>query len=306
MATKIKDTRGDKIFNIVNLLVITIFLITVMYPLVYVVSCSFSSATALVAGKVTLLPVKPTLAGYEAVFQRQEIWRGYMNTIIYTVSYILLSCTITVLAAYPLSRKDFAPRNVIMLIFSFTMWFGGGMIPTYMLIRNLGMLDTIWALIVPGAMGVYNTIITRTFFSSNIPDSLLESAKLDGCSDFMFLWKIVIPLSKAIIAVIALYVGVGMWNSYMGAFLYLQDRTMMPLQIILREILLMNQLQAMETEASMNASAFMDPEMLAELRYLSELLKYSLIIVSVAPLMIAYPFLQKFFIKGVMVGSIKG
>jgi len=174
------------------------------------------------------------------------------------------------------------------------------------LVRNLGMLDTIWALVLPGAMGVYNTIITRTFFSSNIPDSLLESAKLDGCSDFMFLWKIVLPLSKAIIAVVALYCGVGMWNSYMGAFLYMQDRTKMPLQIILREILLLSQLQAMETEASMNSSAFMDPDMLEELRHLSELLKYSLIIVSVAPLMVAYPFLQKYFMKGVMVGSIKG
>lgn len=301
----IKDTRSDRIFNVVNLFIITIIVILVMYPLIYVISASFSSATALVAGEVFLLPVRPTLAGYKTLFARPTIWRGYLNSAIYTISYILLSCSVTILAAYPLSRKDFALRNPIMLIFSFTMWFGGGMIPSYLLIRDLNMLDTIWALILPGAMSVYNTIITRTFFQSNIPDSLLESAKLDGCSDFMFLIRIVIPLSMAIIAVIALYTGVGMWNSYMSAFLYLQDRKKMPLQIILREILLMNQLAGIETETNLTQQLINEGQM-QELQYLSELLKYSLIVVSSLPLMIAYPFLQRYFMQGVMIGAIKG
>lgn len=301
----VKETRGDRIFNIVNLTIITLFMISVLYPLIYVVSASFSSATALVSGEVYLLPVRPTLEGYKAVFSNENIWRGYANTIVYTVSYMLLSTALTVLAAYPLSRKDFGARNFVTLIFSFTMWFGGGLIPSYLLIRDLHLLNTAWSLILPGAMGVYNCIITRTFFQTNIPDSLLESAKLDGCSDFMFLLRIVVPLSPAIMAVIMLYTGVGMWNSYMSAFLYLSDRDKFPLQLFLREILLMNQLAGMDTEASMN-TMIMDDQQLNELRYLSELLKYSLIVVSTLPLMVAYPFLQKYFMKGVMVGAIKG
>lgn len=301
----IRDSREDRIFNILNLTILTVFLLLVLYPLIYVVSASFSSASALVSGQVVLLPVRPTLAGYEAVFRNESVWTGYLNTVFYTASFMLLSTTLTVLAAYPLSRKDFAARHVITLLFSFTMWFGGGLIPHYLLIRNLGLLNTPLAVIVPGAMGVYNAIIMRTFFQSNIPDSLLESAKIDGCSDFRFLVRIVLPLSPAILAVILLYTGVGMWNSYMSAFLYLSDRRKYPLQLILREILLMNQVSNMESEASMNA-VIVDEKQINELRYLSELLKYSLIVVSAAPLMVAYPFLQKYFMKGVMVGAIKG
>lgn len=300
----IKETKTDRVFNVVNLIFVTIVMILVLYPVIYVVSASFSSATALVKGDVYLFPVGPTLAGYKALLGKSSVWRGYLNSIIYTVIYMMISTAVTVLAAYPLSRKDFAARNGIMLIFSFTMWFGGGMIPSYLVVRDLGMLDTMWALIIPGAMGVYNTIITRTFFQTNIPDSLLESAKLDGCSDFMFLIKIVIPLSMAIIAVIMLYTGVGMWNSYMSAFLYLSSNKKMPLQIILRQILLMNQMLGMDVTT--NAAALAMSEEAVEMSYQSELLKYSLIVVSSVPLMIAYPFVQRYFMKGVMIGAIKG
>lgn len=300
----IKETKTDRVFNVVNLIFVTIVMILVLYPVIYVVSASFSSATALVKGDVYLFPVGPTLAGYKALLGKSSVWRGYLNSIIYTVIYMMISTAVTILAAYPLSRKDFAARNGIMLIFSFTMWFGGGMIPSYLVVRDLGMLDTMWALIIPGAMGVYNTIITRTFFQTNIPDSLLESAKLDGCSDFMFLIKIVIPLSMAIIAVIMLYTGVGMWNSYMSAFLYISSNKKMPLQIILRQILLMNQMLGMDVAT--NAAALATTEQAVEMSHQSELLKYSLIVVSSVPLMIAYPFVQRYFMKGVMIGAIKG
>lgn len=300
----IKETKVDRVFNIFNLIFVTIIMLLVLYPVIYVISASFSSATSLVKGEVYLLPVKPTIAGYKALLAKPAVWRGYLNSVIYTVLYVVISTAITILAAYPLSRKDFTPRNSIMLIFSFTMWFSGGMIPSYLVVRNLGMLDTMWALIIPGAMGVYNTIITRTFFQTNIPDSLLESAKLDGCSDFMFLVKIVIPLSMAIIAVIMLYTGVGMWNSYMSAFLYISSNKKMPLQIILRQILLMNQMLGMDVTT--NAAALAMQEQAVEMSHQSELLKYSLIVVSSVPLLIAYPFVQKFFMKGVMIGAIKG
>lgn len=305
----VRETKSDRIFNVVNLFLVTVTMLVVLYPIIYVVSASFSSATALVSGKVYFLPVKPTLKGYKELLSASAVWRGYLNSIIYTITYMVISSSVTILAAYPLSRKDFAPRNVIMLIFSFTMWFGGGMIPSYLVVRGLGMLDTMWALVIPGAMGVYNTIIARTFFQSNIPDSLLESAKLDGCSDFMFLIKIVIPLSKAIIAVIMLYVGVGMWNSYMGAFLYISNNKKMPLQIILRQIIIMNQSIAREASnmSAVNAAMMgLNEEQFQEQLFLNELLKYSLIIVSSLPVLVAYPFVQKYFIKGVMIGAIKG
>lgn len=302
---RIRLSHGDGIFNIVNVIIVTIVLIAVLYPIIYVVSASFSSASALVAGEVLLLPVKPTLAGYKALLTYRGVARSYLNSFFYGVSFTLLSAFLTLLAAYPLSRKDFMPRNVIMFIFSFTMWFGGGMIPSYLVVRDLHLLNTPWACIIPGAMGVYNTIIMRTFIQSNIPDELLESAKLDGCSDIRFLVSIVLPLSGAVIAVVMLYCFVGNWNSYMGAFLYLSNRELFPLQLILREVLVMSQMMSVETDISMNA-AYMSEEQAMEIRYLSELLKYSLIVASSLPLILAYPFAQRYFMKGVMIGAIKG
>lgn len=292
-----RETKGDRIFNFVNNLIITFMVIIVLYPLIYVVSSSFSDPVAVMAGKVRLLPVDFSLMGYEAVFKSNQIWLGYGNTVFYTVCGTIINVIMTIMAAYPLSRKDLKGRNFIMFLFSFTMFFGGGMIPTYLLIKDLGMINTRWALLIPNAMGVWNVILARTFFQSNIPVELLEASQLDGCSNWTFIVKIVIPLSKAIIAVITLYYAVGHWNAYFNALLYLKDAKLYPLQIILRNILIQNQV---------DNSMMMDIEELELRQYLNALLKYSLIVVASVPVLVAYPFVQKYFVKGVMIGSIKG
>jgi len=292
-----RETKGDRIFNFVNNLIITFMVIIVLYPLIYVVSSSFSDPVAVMAGKVRLLPVDFSLMGYEAVFKSNQIWLGYGNTVFYTVCGTIINVIMTIMAAYPLSRKDLKGRNFIMFLFSFTMFFGGGMIPTYLLIKDLGMINTRWALLIPNAMGVWNVILARTFFQSNIPVELLEASQLDGCSNWTFIVKIVLPLSKAIIAVITLYYAVGHWNAYFNALLYLKDAKLYPLQIILRNILIQNQV---------DNSMMMDIEELELRQYLNALLKYSLIVVASVPVLVAYPFVQKYFVKGVMIGSIKG
>lgn len=293
----IKESSGDKVFNIINDIFAFLCFIVVLYPLVYVLSASFSSPTELMAGRVWLFPVKPTLAGYKAVVEYKNVWIGYGNSLFYTIVGTLINIVLTIAAAYPLSRKDFYGKNVIMFIFTFTMVFSGGMIPTYILVNNLGLINSRLALLLPGAMSVYNVIVTRTYFSTNISDELLDSARIDGCSNFRFLASIVIPLSGAIIAVITLFYAVGHWNSFFEALLYLSDRRKFPLQIFLREILLLSNAAS---DLTMNVAEDSDRV------YLNELLKYSLIIVASAPLLIAYPFVQRFFVKGVMIGSIKG
>ena len=292
-----RETKGDRIFNFVNNLIITFMVIIVLYPLIYVVSSSFSDPVAVMAGKVRLLPVDFSLMGYEAVFKSNQIWLGYGNTVFYTVCGTIINVIMTIMAAYPLSRKDLKGRNFIMFLFSFTMFFGGGMIPTYLLIKDLGMINTRWALLIPNAMGVWNVILARTFFQNNIPVELLEASQLDRSSNCTFIVKIVLPLSKAIIAVITLYYAVGHWNAYFNALLYLKDAKLYPLQIILRNILIQNQV---------DNSMMMDIEELELRQYLNALLKYSLIVVASVPVLVAYPFVQKYFVKGVMIGSIKG
>lgn len=294
----IRHSTGDRAFLAVNYIVLTIFLLIVLYPIVYVVSASFSDPKALMAGKVWLLPVNPTLEAYKATFQYERIWTGFGNSLIYAVAGTCLNIFMTIIAAYPLSRKDLAGRNAITMVFAFTMWFSGGLIPQYLLVRDLGLLDTRWAIILPAALNVWNMIITRTYFQTNIPDELLESAKLDGCNDFKFILKIAIPLSAPIIAVIALFYAVYHWNSYFNAFIYLSDRNLFPLQLILREIILLNQADDILTGFNLQEAE--------NRRYMAELLKYSTIVVSSLPMIIAYPFVQKFFIKGIMVGAIKG
>jgi putative aldouronate transport system permease protein len=293
----IKDSQGDKVFNIVNNIFAFLLFIIVLYPLVYVLSASFSSPNALISGKVWLLPVEFSIAGYKAVIEYKSIWIGYANSLLYTVVGTVINVVMTIAAAYPLSRKDFRGKNVIMMVFAFTMIFSGGMIPTYLLVRNLNMLNTRWAMLIPGAMSVYNVIVARTYFSTTIPDELLEAAKIDGCTDFQFIRKVVLPLSGAIIAVITLFYAVGHWNNFFDALLYLSDKEKFPLQIFLREILLMSNAAS---DLTMNVADA------TQRLYLNELLKYSLIIVASAPLLIAYPFVQKYFVKGVMIGSVKG
>lgn len=293
----ISESKADKAFNVINYVFAGICFIVVFYPLLYVLSASFSSPTALMSGRVWLFPVEPSLAGYKAVVEYKNVWIGFGNSLFYTVVGTLINIVITIAAAYPLSRKDFYGKNTIMFIFTFTMIFSGGMIPTYILVNNLGLINSRLALLLPGAMSVYNVIVTRTYFSTTISDELLESARIDGCSNFRFLASIVIPLSGAIIAVITLFYAVGHWNNFFDALLYLSDKKKFPLQIFLREILLLSNAAS---DLTMNVADDSDRV------YLNELLKYSLIIVASAPLLIAYPFVQKFFVKGVMIGSIKG
>lgn len=293
---RIRDSRTDRAFDTCNFLLATIFLLLVAYPCIYVLSASFSSPKALISGQVWLWPVHPGLQGYQAVFADRNVWIGFANSLFYTVAGTAINVTMTIAAAYPLSRRDLYGRNVLMMLFTFTMIFSGGMIPTYILVRNLHMLNTRWALLIPGALSVYNVIIARTFFITNIPNEMLEAARIDGCNDFTFIMRIVIPLSGAIIAVIALFSMAGHWNSFFDALLYLSDKRKYPLQLFLRDILLMNSTSDLSSNLEEQEQRL----------YLSELLKYSLIVVASAPLLMIYPFIQKYLVKGVMIGSIKG
>lgn len=249
-------------------------------------------------GKVKLLPVEPSLEGYKTVFAYEPIWTGYRNSLLYMAVGTLISVVLTIMAAYPLSRKDLRGRRIFMMYFVFTMMFSGGMIPSYLLVNQLNIDNTIWAIVLPTAVSAYNVIVVRTFYNQTIPDELLEASRIDGCSDFKFLWKVVLPLSKPIIAVISLWVAVSLWNSYFNALIYLNDDAKYPLQLVLRGILIMNQ-----TDISGSVS---DPEILEKMSNLSEMFKYGTIIISSLPLMILYPFVQKYFVKGVMLGSVKG
>ncbi|MGG4345291.1 carbohydrate ABC transporter permease [Paenibacillus lautus] len=292
-----KESGSDRVFTVVNYAMLSVFLIVVLYPLIYVLSASFSSSSAVLSGKVWLWPVEPTLEGYRAVFKNTMVAKGFMNTLFYTLAGTMINLILSVMAAYPLSRKDFRCRNMFMLLFVFTMLFNGGLIPTYLLVKDLGMIDTIWSMLIPGALSVWNVIIMRTYFQTTIPQELLEASQLDGCTDFRFLWRIVLPLSGPILAVIALFYAVGHWNQYFNAMIYLKSADLYPLQLVLRDILVQNEV---------NIEMLGDAKTAAARQGLRELLKYSLIVVTSVPLLIVYPFLQKFFVKGVMIGSLKG
>lgn len=295
----IRDCWQDQIFNGINLVLLVAVFICTAYPFLYIVSCSFSSGDALIAGQVRLLPKEFTLLGYKTVFQYTPIWTGYLNSLIYMVAGTAISLVLTVLMAYPLSRSDFAPRNVVAGMLAFVMVFVPGMVPTYMLIKNLHLLDTGWSIILPGAISAYNVIVARTYFKNSIPGELLEAARLDGCGDFKFLWRIVLPLSKPVMAVLALWVAVGLWNSYFNPMIYLSDPDKYPLQLVLRQILLM-------TSSLDLSNSSIDPVLIQQREYLGTILKYGSIVVSCLPLMLFYPFVQKYFEKGIMIGSVKG
>ena len=284
-------------FYTISGIFLALLLLLVAYPLIYVLSASFSSGNAVSAGRVVLWPVDFSLEGYKAVFNKSDIWPAYLNTILYTVVGTFINVAMVMIAAYPLSRSDLKGRNVVMVLFTFTMFFGGGMIPFYILLTQLHMIDTFWVMVVPGALSVYNMIIARTFIQSSIPGELFEAASIDGCSDTRYFFEILLPLSKAIIAVLALFSAVGHWNSYFNAMMYLNTRSKMPLQIVLREILIMNQ---------NDYSTVGDPELILKMGNLGDVLKYALIVVSTVPILCVYPFVQKYFVKGVMIGSIKG
>ncbi|MFB9278484.1 carbohydrate ABC transporter permease [Cohnella cellulosilytica] len=292
------ESWSDKSFTWINAAVITVLFLSVLYPIVYIVSASFSDSQAVVSGEVWLWPVRPTLEGYSAVFQYDQVWTGFKNSLIYTIVGTAINVGMTVLAAYPMSRKDFFGKNLFMIAFMFTTMFTGGLIPNYLLVRELGMLDTVWAMVIPGALTVWNVIIARTYFQMSIPDELLEAAQLDGCNDFQFVWKIVIRLSGPILAVITLYYAAGNWNQYFNAMIYLKSQALYPLQLVLKDILVSNDVDS--------ALLSGDPLDAAKREALKTLLKFSLIVISTLPLLLFYPFVQKYLVKGVMIGSLKG
>lgn len=294
----IKEPRGDRIFGAVVFVIVTLLMLIVLYPLVYVLSCSVSSPTAVGAGEVVLLPKGFTLMGYRRVFQEPDILLGYKNTLFYTIIGTAINLFVTVPAGYMLSKKEVPGRNLFMFLFMFTMYFSGGMIPSFLLVKSLHLYDTRAVLVILGAFSTYNCIICRTFFAA-LPHELEEAAAIDGCSTVRTFIQIVLPLSQALLGVMVLYFAVGHWNSYFNAMIYVNNEKYKPLQLILRRILILEQ-------ASSNMMEGGGDEYAAEQFKLKELIKYSVIVVSSLPVLVLYPFLQKYFAQGVMIGSIKG
>ena len=293
---KIGITRGEKVYYFVVNLLLAIFFVLILAPMINVVASSFSDADAVGRGEVLLWPVSPTLEGYKAVFTYKGIWRAYGMTIFYTVAGTALALAFTLSAAYPLARRNLPYKGPVVFLFMFTMLFSGGMIPGYILLKNLKMLDTVWCMMIPGLISTYNLIVCRTFMQG-IPVDIEEAAKIDGCSDFRYFFSMVLPLSTTVIAVLSLYYAVGIWNDYFNAWLYLTDSKYYPLQLILRTILIQNSFdpESVTTEDNILGN-----------KSLQDLLKYSLIIVSSVPVLVAYPFVKRFFMKGVMIGAVKG
>jgi multiple sugar transport system permease protein/putative aldouronate transport system permease protein len=292
----VKIPLDDMIYYAVVYIAITILTLSVLYPLVYIVSCSFSNPQAVAMGKVTLLPVGFFVGGYQRVFSYTRVYIGFRNSIIYTAVGTFFNVIMTLFCAYPLARKNLPHRNFFMFFFCFTMLFNGGMIPTYLVMRDLHLLNTPWVMMLP-TFGVYNMIITRTYIQTSISEELLESAKIDGCNDIAYFWKFILPLSKPVIAVCALQYAVGHWNAYFNAFIYLTNKDLFPLQVFLREILVLSQI---------NPEDFIDEETAIQLQGMTDLIKYALIVVATIPILFIYPFIQKYFVKGIMVGSLKG
>ena len=302
MKTKpVKRCREDVIFDTVIFIVLTLILFVVAYPLYWVIISSFSDPTAVSAGKVLLRPIGFTLKGYAEVFKNSQVMRGFFNSIVITFVGVCVNLAVTLPTAYALSRDNFSGKKPITVFYMITMFFGGGMIPTYLVVKNMQLLNTIWALVLPGCLSVYNMIVARTFFKSNISEELYEAGEIDGCTQSRFFFQIALPLSKAIIAIMVLYYGVGHWNSYFSALLYISDQDKYPLQLVLRNILITNQTALSQTATTAAARAA-----LQEQQQLIDVMKYSLIIISSVPVLIMYPLVQKHFVKGVMIGSVKG
>lgn len=292
-----RQSTGDRVFEIVNTGLLFLVLLVILYPLWFVVIASVSDPAKVAAGDVLLWPAGVSFEAYRMVFRDSMIMTGYRNTLYYTILGTAINLVMTVLAAYPLSRKDWVGRGFFMALVMFTMFFSGGTIPTYLLMNDLGLINTTWAIVLPGAVSVYNAIVMRTFFINSIPLELQEAAQVDGCSNTRLLLRIVLPLSKPILAVMVLFYGVAHWNAFFGALIYITESDRYPLQLVLRSILIQN-------TASQDMLGEVDT--LGNRVMLAETIKYALIIVSTLPMMVLYPFLQRFFEKGVMVGSVKG
>lgn len=291
-----KIKAGDRAFDVINTLLLVFIFLIILYPLYYVLIASFSDPNLVLTGKIFLLPKGFQVESYKKVFENSEVMNGYLHTILYATVGTCINLAVTLTAGYALSRKDLRGRKIFSLFFIFTMFFSGGTVPTYMVVRNLNLLNTFWAMVLPNAMSVWNLILCRNFFEGNIPIELLEVSQIDGCRNDYFFIKIVLPLSRALIAVMVLFYAVGHWNAYMQPLLYLSDRSRYPLQLVLKNILISSQPDA--SLAGMTDRA--------ELYKQTEMLKYALVVVSSVPMIVLYPFVQKYFVQGVMVGSVKG
>ena len=291
----IKLTAGDKAFYACNTILLGLLALIVLYPLYFIIIASFSDPDAVLAGKVIFSPVQVTFEGYAKILQRTDVWRGYLNTIIYTAITVVLSLAVTIPGGWALSRNTIPGTKFLMIYFIIPMFFGGSLIPFYNVMSSLGLVNTIWAIILPSILSVWNLFMTRTFFESSIPAGLVEAAKIDGAGEFRIFTLLVLPLSKAILAVMALYYAIGQWNSYFNAMIFLQNENLYPLQLVLKEILI-------ASESTMGGSG----ETILEQYRLANQIKYVSVIVSSAPVMLLYPFVQKYFAQGVMIGSLKG
>ena len=290
---------SDKLFYCLTTAFLAFFMLIVLLPLINIVACSFSGSHAVSAGQVYLLPKKFTLEGYKTVFNYRGIWRAYGMTFFYTIVGTVINLAMTMLCAYPLSQRDLPLKGPVIGLMTFTMFFGGGLIPSYILVMKLKLLNTVWAMMIPGAMSVYNMILARTFMQG-IPNDLWEASQLDGCNEFTYFRTVVLPLSSTLLSVLMLFYGVGHWNSYFDAMIYLNDSKLYPLQLVLRDILVVNSMDMSSMQNSTNYADQEAREALAQLR------KYALIIVSSVPVLVLYPFLKKYFAKGIMLGSLKG
>ncbi len=289
-----KGNMGDRVFYTVNAVILGLLALIVLYPLYFIIIASFSEADAVLAGKVVFYPVDVTFAGYQKIIERMDVWKGYLNTIIYTVLTVIMALLVTIPAGWALSRKNLPGKKFWMIYFIIPMFFGGGLIPFYNVMSRLNLINTIWAIILPAVLSVWNLFMTKTFFETSIPSGLIEAAKIDGAGHFQIFFQLVLPLSKAIIAVMALYYAVGQWNSYFNAMIFLQDESLYPLQLVLKEILI-------ASESTVGGSG----ETILEQYRLANQLKYVSVIVSSIPVIMLYPFVQKYFAQGVMMGSLK-
>ena len=293
--SKIRESAGDRILIFAIYVILSLVLVAVLYPLIYIVSSSISSPAAVVSGKVWLWPVDISFQGFQTILKTPLIMTGYGNSLFYMSAGTIISVTLTVMLAYPLSRKTFFGQKGILMLVMFTMLFSGGLIPTYLVVKEMGMIDSRLALLIPNAIWVWQVIIARSFFQSTIPSELVEASEIDGCSDWRFLGSVVLPLSKPILAVLTLMYAVGQWNSYFDALIYLKSDHLYPLQLVLRSIIIQN-----------NSAGAMDLSVQIERAQLAELLKYALIVVATLPVLIIYPFVQRYFVQGMLVGSVKG
>jgi putative aldouronate transport system permease protein len=297
MASRMRKSVEDYIFDTTNTVFLLLVMVVVLYPLYYIIIASFSDPDLINAGKVWLFPRGLTLAGYKRLFSTSIIWVGYKNTIVYTLVGTAINIALTIPAAYTLSRKDVVGRDFLMILITITMFFSGGLIPRYLVVKNLGLINKIWCMVLPNAVMAWNLIVSRTFFRSTIPDELLEASRMDGCGNGRFFASVVLPLSPAIISVMVLFYAVFHWNAFFDALMFLREESRHPLQLILREIL-----TASEVDSSMIDNA----DELVEMMRMADLLRFGVIIVSSVPVLGLYPFIQRYFVRGVMIGAIKG